>query len=225
MRVNSERRLAKLIISRLLLSALCGCLCASLATAQNRATGGIKGKVRVESSGGAGGNEGVKVVARQGDEDVAETTTNRKGEFVLNNLKPGVYAVVFRPGKGSVIVDNVEVQAGKTRSLRERTLSVDIGSIAFVRGSVFNAAGMSVAGARVELSRLETDGRARAIGGYVTNNLGEFAFRVPPTVAKYRVTVRTSGGGAPVSKDVEVDGAYVYRIALSLPAASSRVGQ
>lgn len=55
---------------------------------------------------------------------------------MLGNLKPGVYAVVFRPGQGSVIIDNVEVQAGKTRSLRERTLPVDIGSIAFVRGSV-----------------------------------------------------------------------------------------
>ncbi len=221
MRVDSERRSTSRIISSLLLSVLCGCLCASLAAGQNRATGGIKGKVRVES-GGAGTNEGIKVVARQGDEDVAETTTNRKGEFVLGNLKPGVYAVVFRPGQGSVIIDNVEVQAGKTRSLRERTLPVDIGSIAFVRGSVFNAAGLSVAGARVELSRLEADGRARSIGGYVTNNLGEFAFRVPPTVAKYRVTVRNSGGGSPVSKDVEVDGAYVYRVALSLPAASSR---
>lgn len=176
--------------------------------------------MRVES-GGAGTNEGVKVVARQGETDVATTTTNRKGEFVLSGLQPGVYAIVFRPGQGSVIVDNVEVQAGKTRSLRERTLPVDIGSIAFLRGSVFNAAGLSVAGARVELERVETGGRARNIGGYVTNSLGEFAFRLPPTTAKYRVTARPPGGGSPVSKEVEIDGAYVYRVALSLPATSS----
>ncbi|MDQ3686556.1 MAG: carboxypeptidase-like regulatory domain-containing protein [Acidobacteriota bacterium] len=219
--VYSKRLLTSRIISGVFLLLLCSCLHAHATAAQSsRATGSIKGKVRVES-GGAGTNEGVKVVARQGDEDVAETTTNRKGEFVLGNLKPGVYAVVFRPGQGSVIVDNIDVQAGKTRSLRERTLPVDIGSIAFVRGSVFNSSGLSVAGARVELARVEADGRARAIGGYVTNNLGEFAFRVPPTLAKYRVTVRNSGG-SPVSKEVEVDGAYVYRVALSLPAASSR---
>ncbi len=201
-----------------LLLILCCCL---TATAQSRATGNIKGKVRVES-GGAGTNEGIKVVARQSETDMATTTTNRKGEFVLGNLKPGVYTVIFRPGQGSVIIDNVEVQAGKTRTLRERTLPVDIGSIAFLRGSVFNAAGLSVAGARVEVERIEAGGRLQNIGGYVTNSLGEFAFRLPPATAKYRVTARPPGGGSPVSKEVEVDGAYVYRVALSLPSSSSR---
>ena len=201
-------------LSITLLLILC---CGLTATAQSRATGNIKGKVRAEN----GTNEGIKVVARQSETDMATTMTNRKGEYILANLKPGVYSVIFRPGQGSVTIDNVEVQAGKTRSLRERTLPVDIGSIAFLRGSVFNAAGLSVPGVRIELERVEAGGRSQNIGGYVTNSLGEFAFRLPPATAKYRVTARPPGGGSPVSKEVEVDGAYVYRVALSLPAASA----
>jgi hypothetical protein len=38
-----------------------------------------------------------------------------------------------------------------------------------------------------------------------------------PDQAKYRVSVK-AGAGEPVTKDVDIDGAAVYRVALSLPA-------
>ena len=44
-------------------------------------------------------------------------------------------------------------------------------------------------------------------------------FRLTPDVGKYRVTAKPSGG-EPVSKDVEIDGAAVYRIALSVKPAA-----
>jgi hypothetical protein len=40
---------------------------------------------------------------------------------------------------------------------------------------------------------------------------------LPPDRGDYRVTVKADGA-EPVSKDVAVDGAAIYRIALSLPS-------
>ena len=123
---------------------------------------------------------------------------------------------VFSQGGLSVgTIENVEVKPGKTRSLGDRlVLSVDEGSIAFIRGSVFSPSGKSVPGARVELGRILEDGSSKKIDGRVTTETGSFVFRLTPEPGKYRVTARVSGAEA--SKDVEVDGAAVYRMAISL---------
>jgi len=68
---------------------------------------------------------------------------------------------------------------------------------------------------RIELARIEADGSVKKIDGRVTNEIGSFVFRLTPDVAKYRVTAKAKDA-EPVSRDVEVDGAAVYRIALSL---------
>jgi len=49
----------------------------------------------------------------------------------------------------------------------------------------------------------------------VTNDLGQFSFRLPPDVAKYRLTAKADHM-VTATKDVDVDGAVVYRVALSL---------
>ena len=59
------------------------------------------------------------------------------------------------------------------------------------------------------------DGTVKKIDGRITNEIGAFTFRLTPDVAKYRVTAKPNSG-EPVSKDIEIDGAAVYRIALSL---------
>jgi len=41
-------------------------------------------------------------------------------------------------------------------------------------------------------------------------------FRLSPDLAKYRVSVKPAGAD-PIVKDVDIDGAAVYRVALSLP--------
>ena len=182
-------------------------------SAQVRSTGGIKGKVRVET-GAAGG---VSVVVRQGEREVARGVTDKNGEFVVSRLVPGRYGVTFRkPGLSVGTIEDVEVKAGKPRSLGDRlVLAIDEGSIAFIKGSVFNQDDRSVPNVRIELAKIESDGTARKIDGRVTNEIGSFVFRLTPEVAKYRVTAKPKGGD-PVSKDIEIDGAAVYRVALSL---------
>src|SRR2546426_4581340 len=76
--------------------------------------GGIKGKVRVET----GTPAGVSVVIRQGEREVRRGVTDKNGEFVITRLTPGRYGVTLRkPGLSVGTIENIEVKAGKTRSL------------------------------------------------------------------------------------------------------------
>ena len=184
--------------------------------AQDRSTGGIKGKVKVET----GAPAGVTVVVRQGEREVNRVVTDKGGSFLVQRLPAGMYGLTFRkPGLSVGTVENVEVKAGKTRSLGDRLiLTIDEGSIAFIRGSVFNELGRSVSGAKVELGKVQEDGSTKKIDGRVTNETGSFVFRLTPDTAKYRITAKAAIG-EPVSQEVQVDGAAVYRVALSFPAA------
>jgi hypothetical protein len=181
--------------------------------AQDKSTGSVKGKVKVET----GTPAGVAIVVRQGEREVARGLTDKKGEFLVSRLSPGLYGVTLRKSGLSVgTIENVEVKAGKTRSLGDNlVLAIDEGSIAFIRGSVFNESGHSVPNVRIELARIEDDGTAKKIDGRISNEIGAFVFRLSPDLGKYRLTAKPNGG-EPVSKDVEVDGASVQRVALSI---------
>lgn len=189
---------------------------AGAALGQDKATGGIKGKVRVET----GSPVGVSVRVRQGDSEVAHGSTDRNGDFTIQGLAPGLYSLTFRKTGLSVgAVEDIEVKAGKVRSLGDRLiLSIDEGSIAFLKGSVFDEVGRSLRNARVELSRILDDGTLKKIDGRVTSETGSFVFRLTPDPAKYRITAKADGMQT-ASKDLEVDSAVVYRIAISLLSA------
>ena len=189
------------------------CFLAITAAAQNKSTGGIKGKVRVET----GKPAGVAVIVRQGDREVSQSVTDNKGEFVVSRLAPGRYGVTFRkPGLSVGTIEDIEVKAGKTRSIGDNLmLGIDEGSIAFIRGSVFNQNGLSAPNVKIELAKLLDDGTVKKIDGRVSNETGSFVFRLLPELGKYRVSAKVSGA-EPVSKDVEIDGAAVYRVALSV---------
>ncbi|MFS8086296.1 MAG: carboxypeptidase regulatory-like domain-containing protein, partial [Acidobacteriota bacterium] len=180
--------------------------------AQDKGTGAIKGKVRVEK----GSPAGAAVILRQADHEVTRVTTDKKGDFLIAHIAPGIYGLTVRkPGLAVGSVENIEVKGGKTRALGDRLiLSVDEGSIAFIRGSVFNEDGRSVRGVRVELSRIIDEQSTEKIDARVTGETGEFVFRLPPDAAKYRLTVKTDGAQLD-SRDVTVDGAAIYRIALT----------
>ena len=199
---------------RLILASIALLFLGAASAAQDRTTGGIKGKVRVET----GAPAGVTVLIRQDEREVNRVMTDKSGSFLVQRLPAGKYALTFRkPGLSVGTIENVEVKAGKTRSLGDRLiLTIDEGSIAFIRGSVFNEAGRSVAGAKVELWKIQEDGSTKKIDGRVTNETGSFVFRLTPDTAKYRVTVKPANA-EPISRDVEVDGAAVYRVALSIP--------
>lgn len=190
---------------------------AGIALGQDKSLGAIKGKVRVET----GTPGGVTVVVRRGETEVARSTTEKNGDFLVSRLSPGIYGLTFRKTGLSIgTIEDVEVKAGKTRSLGDRlVLTIDEGSIAFLSGSVFNAAGRSVPNAKVELFTILADGSTKKIDGRITTETGSFKFRLSPEPGKYRVSVKTDGP-EPVSKDVEIDGAAVYRVALSLPPKS-----
>jgi hypothetical protein len=204
------RQMMKFTKSTIVILAL---LLAGGAFAQDKASGGIKGKVRVET----GSPSGVTVIVRQGDREVAQGLTDKNGEFVVSRLAPGRYGVTFRkPGLSVGTIEDVDVKAGKPRSLGDHLiLTIDEGSIAFIRGSVFTPDDRSARGVRIELARIEADGTVKKIDGRVTNEIGAFVFRLKPDPAKYRVTAKPNGGES-VSKDVEIDGAAIYRVSLSL---------
>lgn len=193
-------------------------LVTSNAFAQERTTSGVKGKVRVVS----GSASGVSVEVRNGDKQVARTTTDGKGSFRIDGLAPGVYSLVFsKHGFSTGTLSNVEIRAGKIRELNDKlVLTIDEGSLAFLRGSVFDPVGRSVPGVRIELLRVSADGTEKKIDGRLTNESGQFVFRLTPEAAKYRVRAKIDGA-EPVSKDVEIDGAAIYRIALSLKPAAN----
>jgi hypothetical protein len=190
---------------------------ATVAAGQNKSLGAIKGKVRVET----GTPAGVTVVVRRGETEVTRSTTDKNGDFLVSKLTPGIYGLTFRkPGLSIGSLEDIEVKAGKTRSLGDRLiLTIDEGSIAFLSGSVFNATGRSVPNAKVELFRINEDGTTKKIDSRITTETGSFKFRLSPDLGKYRVSVKADGS-EPVTKDVEIDGAAVYRVALSLPAKS-----
>ena len=185
---------------------------AVVGVAQDKSTGSIKGKVRVERGSAAG----VAVVLHQGDQEVRRVETDRKGEFTIARVRAGTYGLTFRKAGLAVgTIENVAVIAGKTRSLGDHLfLAIDEGSIAFIRGSVFDEGGRSVPGVRVELSKITSDTSVDKLDSRITGETGEFVFRVPPEAAKYRVTLKADKAES-VSKDVEVDTALVYRVALT----------
>ena len=180
--------------------------------AQDKKTGAIKGKVRVES----GSPSGVAVILLQGDREVSRTLTDKRGDFVMSRVAPGTYSVRFRKAGLSVgTIDDVTVRAGQTRPLGDRLyLTIDEGSIAFIRGSVFTEDGRSVPGVRVDLVRIINETSTQKFDSRVTGETGEFVFRLPPETAKYRVTLKADGT-EPAWKDVEVESAVVYRVALA----------
>ncbi len=205
------------IINRVASVMLCITLAAVIAAAQ---TGGVKGKVRDAQGKGVAG---ASVLVRQGEREIAQGTTNGKGEFLVTNVPTGTYTVTIRkPGLRVGSVAGVEIKNGKTISLRDRlVLPIDDATLAFLRGSVFNEAGRSVANVQVEIARIAADGTARKFDARLTNETGQFVFRLSPDAAKYRLTVKPNGA-AEQSQDINVEGAMIYRVVpFTLRAKSS----
>jgi len=203
----------RIFLAMAVLLALAG---ACVAQGKDKTTGTLKGKVAVEK-GNAGG---VEVSLLQAEDEIARTTTSKGGDFVFNRIHPGTYRVKFRKAGLAVgTVDAVTVKAGETRNLSKGIfLNIDEGSITFIRGSVFTETGRSVSGVRVELARVINETSIQKLDSRITGETGEFVFRLPPSSAKYRLTLKADGAET-ASKDVDVEGAAVYRIALTYKQA------
>jgi hypothetical protein len=182
------------------------------AAALGQDTGGVKGRVR-SSRGDT--IAGATVTARQNSRDVRSTTSNNKGEFRLDGLEPGIYNFVFdAKGFASGLKTGVEIKKGKTQDLGDRLyLNVDRGTKVIIQGSVFFKDGTSVPRAKVEMEKVTEAGTRKLLTSF-TSYTGEFGFSQPEGHAKYRITATYEGATA--SKEIEVDSAAVYRMAINL---------
>lgn len=181
---------------------------------QSGGKGGVKGKVRGENGDGI---PGVTVKIMQADDEIASTTSDKKGDFKFDGIEEGIYRISFqKPGLRLGNLRDVKVRSGRITELVDRLILLpDEGTFAFVRGSVFDPDGRSVRGAKVELYRVFSDGSTKKIKDASTSLDGQFAFRLSPNAAKYRVTIKVDGAET-TSKDVDVDGAEIYRIAVTV---------
>jgi hypothetical protein len=177
-------------------------------------TGGVKGKVRA-MNGGAISN--ATITARQNGDDVRSTHSDSKGNFELRGLEPGVYNFVFdAPGYAAGLKSNIAVRNGKTTDLGDNLrMMIDRGSLVIVQGAVFFKNGTSVTGAKVEVEEIHADGTTKKLVNMTTNYQGEFSYKRGPGVAKLRFTAKYHDTTA--SKDIDVENAEIYRLAISLP--------
>lgn len=176
-------------------------------------TGGLKGKVRSVKGGAIASAE---ITLRQNGEDLKSTKTDSDGIFVFENLKPGNYNLVFsKSGYSSGVLYNVEVKKKGIRDLGDRLImNVDQGTLVVIKGSVFAADGRSVGGAEIKVEKVLSDGSLKKVGSSTSSYSGEFTFKFEEGAAKYKITATAKGTSA--SKEVEVDSAAIYRLALNL---------
>lgn len=183
----------------------------SAALAQD--TGGARGKVRTNKGDVIAG---ATVTARQNGKDVKSVKTDSKGVFLLDGLKSGIYNFVFdKSGYSASVKYNVEIKGGSIIDLGEKlVLNIDPGTQVIVKGSVFDKNGVSIYGAKIEIQKINADGSTKKVGSGITSEMGEFTFRFPEASAKFRITA--SAKGAKSTKEIEVDSAAIYRVALTL---------
>lgn len=185
------------------------------AFAQNKTTGGVRGKVRMTNGDSI---SGVRVEAQQDEKPVASTRSDGKGEFQLAGLKPGVYDFIFtKDGLAQGTLPRVEIKAGEISKLTRLVMAIDQGTLAIIRGSVFDANGRSVYGAKIEVFKISGDGKK--VAQIFSSQSGEFTFRLSPAEARYRVAV-TIDGAERGSQEIEINGAQIYRVAVSLKPKS-----
>ncbi len=207
---NLQTRLARLALF-VLISSFC------LTSAAAQSTGGAKGKVRNQKDEGIAG---ATISARQNGVDLKTVKADTKGKFVLNGLDPGIYNLAFEAkGYTAAVQYNVEIKKNTVRDLGDRLiLMVDRGSRVIINGSVFSPEGRSVSGAKVEIEKVSSDGSARKLGEAETNYQGEFSFSHPEGPAKFRI--KASHKGAKGFKEIDVDSAMIYRLAVAIAMPS-----
>jgi len=176
-------------------------------------TGGVKGKVRNVKGDGIGG---ATITARLNGKDLKTVKTDAKGNFEMTGLDAGVYNFVFeKSGYGAGVKYNVEIKKKSIVNFGDNlVLMVDQGTLILINGSVYNQNGRSITGAKIEIERVSSDGSTKKVGSGYTNVSGEFTFRQPEGTAKIRVTASLKGVSG--SKEIEVDSAGIYRLAITL---------
>jgi Carboxypeptidase regulatory-like domain len=177
-------------------------------------SGAVKGKVK-ERNGKALG--GVIVIATnvENKEDKRETKSDDKGDFGFDALPAGRYSLSFeKQGYKTFITRKLEVAAGETTKLSSAVeLSREGEPYAVIRGGVFRGPGFTLPNATLTIERI--DGGKKFKQETVSQDGGEFAFRLKAEKAKYRITA-TARGFQPASIEIDVAGDEARNVALTL---------
>lgn len=197
-------------------------LLAAIAGSGQQGSGVLKGKVEDEKGKPIAKAE-IRVMNSQ-TRAISETETDQAGRYRLE-LEPGDYTVSLDAEgfKGGTLVNMQQVEAGKESEVK--TVRLEKGKrTSLVRGVVFNTQGFGVRGAKVKLQRVPTEDeekegkRVESLNrDYVTNSRGEFAFRLPPIRARYRVSAILDGY-KPDTKVIDVTESEAVPVALTLEA-------
>ena len=193
-------------------------LITSLSIAAFGQSGGVKGRVVADENERS--LSGVEIVAIQDGKEVKSVKSDSKGGFSLQGLSDGIYSLSFDKDGYRHSTVRFEVKKGKVNDLTGRRLAMlrDEGSQVLIQGTIFDQAGFSVPGARVEISRLTGGNVWEKIKAIYSSQSGEFIFRFEPTSQEinYRVTV-TYKGVDPIAKEKTADSAGIYRLSFNLP--------
>ncbi len=194
------------------LSTLIFIILVSLTTLLAQDTGSVKGKVRTADGDSIAD---VKIFARLDGKDMKSTTSDKNGAFRINGLKPGSYNLVFdKYGFSSGVLYDVLIKEKKVNNLRDRLyMTVDEGTLVIINGSVFNQNGRSIYGATVLIEEIDS-GKPEKAGKLYSSRSGQFTFKFPEGKKKFRITA--SAKDVSVSKEIEVEEASVYRLAITL---------
>jgi hypothetical protein len=213
-------------MNRVLIGAVVVFFSLTAAFAAPQSTGTLKGKVENEKGKPIVGAE-VRAM-RSRDRSVKETKTNEGGSYSFE-LEPDDYTVsVDAEGyQGGTLVQMQQVELGKETSVKTVRLEKAGGRTSKISGAVFDSNGASLAGVHLKLVRVPTPEEEKDhkhVGSYsmsyTSNSHGEFAFRVPATRARYKVTA-TRGGYKPETKIVDVNESESIPLAFSLEAVKN----
>jgi hypothetical protein len=177
-------------------------------------TGVLKGRVK-ERNGKALEGVIVRATSAESEDDKRETKSDAKGDFEFADLPAGRYSLSFeKQGYKTFITRKLEVTAGETTRLSSVVeLAREGQPYAVIRGAVFQGPGYTLPNATVVIERIDGGGKFKK--ETISQEGGEFAFRLKAEKAKYRVTA-TARGFQPASIEVETDGDEARNVALTL---------
>jgi hypothetical protein len=185
-----------------------------LVQASAQTTGTVKGRVKEQNGREL---EGVLIRATSDKDggEPRETRSGSKGDFEFTGLAPGDYSFTFeKPGYKAFRTRKLEVAAGETLKLRsDIELRREGEPFAVIRGAVLYGAGFTLPNAKVTIERI--DGGKKFKQETVSREGGEFAFRLKPDKAKYRISA-SSRGFQTASIEIDIESDDVRNVAVVL---------
>lgn len=176
--------------------------------------GKLTGKVK-EKNGKALADVTVRVTSAKNKDDKRELKTGDKGEFTFDALPGGEYTVALeKTGFKSFNSRKLEITPGETLKL-SRTIELEREGdpYAVIRGATLHGPGFSLTNATVTIERI--DGGRKYKEQKLSQEGGEFSFRLRAEKAKYRITAEARGFQS-TSTEIEIESDEVRNIALTL---------